>query len=447
MQVAEKQNPIQYSIPLVLLLTVCLLFAEHGSARQMHGNIDLDFIISKQSGRLSRQVAYVLLGLIGMLGLSGARKWGRPAMVWNPRITVILGLLLSWSAASLLWTDAPGTTARRLFVIGLTFLGAIGLTVSWNRTEVLKFIAISAALQVSVGVFAEIMYGYFTPLDPSYRFAGTLPWNSQGYLCLALTLAGLALAKQNGSRRWLYRAMTAYGFVALLLTRSRGALSAIAVALIVFWLVSTDLKQKAATVLACGTITTLLIMSSVAPRLLNVLNRGGEGGSDFTGRGPLWTELMSYVDRRPWTGYGYEAFWTETTIDDVSGDQKWAIDTAHSGYMEGILMLGVIGLSLHTLVLVAGSVEGIRLFLTTHDLAFLLAAGFCCVYLTGGILEALWILKTSQSSFYFAMLLCLMARIPGGEKASSSAKAIRPQGKLFRELDGTRPAEVIGRQP
>ena len=39
----------------------------------------------------------------------------------------------------------------------------------------------------------------------------------------------------------------------------------------------------------------------------------------LTGRMPIWTELMRYVDRRPLTGYGYESFWTAENIEDLSG--------------------------------------------------------------------------------------------------------------------------------
>ena len=417
-------NPIRYSVPLVLLLTLCLLYAEHQSAVQMHGNIDLDYVVSKQNGRVTRELAYLTLGALGLIGCYISLIRDRVRLHWNRVFTTILALLLGWTAISLLWTDTAETTSKRLFVLALMFVGAFGITLSWTRTQVLKFMAISAAIQVGVGVVAELIYGYFTPWQADYRFAGTLPWNSQGYVCLVLTLAAVCVVRLREPHRWFYKVLAMFGFVFLLLTRSRGGLLAFTLALVLYLLLTLDARQKILTLLGVTTLATVIAASGVGPTLLSILNRGGEGSENFTGRGPLWDELMTYVARRPLTGYGYEGFWTVTTIDDVSEDQLWAIDNAHSGYIEGLLELGWTGAILHTLALLIGMVEGIRLFRRTREYAWFLAASLCFVYLVGGFLEALFIVKTSQSSFYFAMLLCTLAVQPQVGAAPANNKLI-----------------------
>ena len=123
---------------------------------------------------------------------------------------------------------------------------------------------------------------------------------------------------------------------------------------------------------------------------------------------PLWQELLTYADRHFLLGYGYEGFWTTATIDDVSNHQHWQIDSAHSSYIESLLTLGIVGVTLHTLALLAGLIEGIRLYRRTRRLLFLLAAALCAVYLLGGTLEAILLIKPSPISFYVALLLALL---------------------------------------
>jgi O-antigen ligase len=157
-----------------------------------------------------------------------------------------------------------------------------------------------------------------------------------------------------------------------------------------------------------GSFTVILVMSGAGAKLLDTLSRGGQGAEDFTGRAPLWTELMDYVHERPWTGHGYESFWNAQTEDDIYKHQHWPVDSAHSEYVESLLTIGIIGMVLHTLVLLIGMIEGIRLFRKGHNLVFFLGSSLCCIYLVGGSLEAILVVKPSPISFYLAMLLCSM---------------------------------------
>ena len=401
-----------YSWWLALLLTACLLFAEHHSAREMHGGvIDRAFISQERSGQVPRQIAYLMLGGLGALGMWRATRKGWLALRWNGPLTASLGALLVWAGLSVAWSDTPAITLKRLFVVGLMLLGATGLALNWSKRQMLAFIAVSAALQVCVGVAAEAMYGYLTPWAGDYRFGGTLHWNQQGYLCLVGALAALCL------RRARYSALASFLLVMMLATRSRGALIGLAVALVLGWVLVLQPVAKVGAVLAAGTLLAAMMMTGVASRVGDALNRNGEGAENLTGRAPLWDELMTYVARRPWTGYGYEGFWTDNTIDDVSGHQHWSIDAAHSGYVEGMLTLGYVGVALHTFALLVAAWVGVRQYLRTRELVFWLGAALCLIYLVGGYLEAILIVKPSPISFYLAMLLAVMTVRAGAARA------------------------------
>ncbi len=391
---------LRYGWGLVAVLTVCLLFAEHHGAQDMHGEVlDRAFISAERSGQVPREIAYVVLGGLGLLGILRTRG----KLVWNWWLAGALGLLVGWAGLSVVWSDTPGITVKRLGVVVLMSVGAVGLGLSWTKEQVLRFIAVSAALQVAVGVVAESVYGYFTPWQSDYRFGGTLRWNQQGYLCMAAVLAGMCVREAK------YRWVVGFGLVFLLLTRSRGSLIGLGIGLAFWFVLVMKPKGRVAAVLVGGTLVAVMLMTGVGEKVVDGLNRKGEGAENLTGRAPLWDELMTYVVRRPMTGYGYEGFWTDTTIDDVSDDQHWSIDAAHSGYVESLLTLGYVGVVLHTSALVVGMVCGLVLYWRTRELVYFLGGVFCCIYLAGGYLESVLLVKPSPISFFVAMLVGLMA--------------------------------------
>ena len=397
------RNPVRFSAWLVALLTLCLLFAEHHSAKDMHGGvIDRAFISEERSGQVPREIAYLVLGAVGAVGLwHAAKRQGWLALRWSGPMTAALAALLGWALVSAAWSDTPGITLKRLVVVGLMLLGGMGVALNWTRREMLSFVALSGAVQVMVGIGAEAMYGYLTPWAGDYRFGGTLHWNQQGYLCLVTGLAALCLVRVE---QW-YWAIAGFAGVMLLATRSRGALVGLAVALLLWFVLVMKPVGRVAAVLVGGTLLGMMLMTGVADKVAEGLNRGGEGAENLTGRAPLWDELMTYAQRKPWAGYGYEGFWTDRTIDDVSGHQHWSIDSAHSAYVEGMLTLGYVGVALHTLALLVAAWEGVRRYRATGDLLFWLAAALCLIYLLGGYLEAILIVKPSPISFFLAMLL------------------------------------------
>jgi O-antigen ligase len=427
----------------MLFLTICLLFAEHHTPLRS-SDIDSDYLVAKQGGRFTREIAYIAMGLGGLIATYYALVVQRAKVRWNASVALFLGLLLGWTLFTLFWTDTPEITAKRLFVLGLMFLAASGVALSWTTTQILKFMALSSALQVAVGIAAEVLYGMFTPFSGDYRFGGTLTGNSQGYLCLICTLSAMCSARLKQPDRRLYQVIAAFGFIFLLLTRSRGGLLAFGLALVFYFYVTLTPTRKAMMILSVGSVVLLLIISGTGPKLIDFLDRGGEGAGNFTGREPLWEDLMTYVHQHPLAGYGYEGFWTVQRIDDISEDQGWSMAGAHSGYVEGLLELGWIGAILHTLALLVCMVAGVKLFRRTNDYVYVLGSSLCLVYLVGGFVEAILIVKASESSFIFAVLLCLLtarredsARLPSSGRQSvisAAQEAPMVSGRDRREL-------------
>jgi O-antigen ligase len=73
------------------------------------------------------------------------------------------------------------------------------------------------------------------------------------------------------------------------------------------------------------------------------------GGRDWTltGRTLIWQETWELLQRRPLLGYGYGAFWAEDSevASRVQEGVGWETPSAHNGYLDLLLELGVIGLA------------------------------------------------------------------------------------------------------
>jgi exopolysaccharide production protein ExoQ len=428
---------------MLLLLSCCLLLAQHYLPSVIHEGMSNDYQVAKSGGNSVRQIAYLVIGLIGILGVVYARRSKQRIFADTYWLIVPLGLLFGWCLLSLLWSGMPMIATKRIVVIGLMFLGSFGLALSWESVDIVRFIALSSAIHVSIGFLSEIVSGYFTPASATYRFGGTLTANEQGYLCTMLAVSSMCLRKMmklRGMPTWPYSLLAAYGVVFLLLTRSRGALVAFGIAILFYFLFVMRTQKKVLTAFLIGSFAMILIVTGSGAKLFEALGRSGEGSENFTGRAPLWTELMDYVDERPWTGHGYESFWNAQTMDDVYKHQHWPVDSAHSEYVESLLTIGIVGMILHTFTLLGGMIEGIRLFRTGHNLVFFLASVMCCVYLAGGYLEAILIVKASPISFYLALLLCsMMVRSQAEEtgiplRAAPTFASTKGLGKLERQL-------------
>ena len=100
----------------------------------------------------------------------------------------------------------------------------------------------------------------------------------------------------------------------------------------------------------------------------------------LTGRTLLWHEVWELVRERPLLGYGYGAFWAESSepaslLWEAIG---WAVPTAHNGYLELLLELGVVGLTLFVLS-VSTTIFGILARIRLIERALLLS---CCAVIS-----------------------------------------------------------------
>ncbi|HAQ35082.1 MAG TPA: O-antigen polymerase, partial [Alphaproteobacteria bacterium] len=132
-----------------------------------------------------------------------------------------------------------------------------------------------------------------------------------------------------------------------------------------------------------GSLATIIL--TMAPvEFLEMLGRD----ATLTGRTDIWEVLIGQVMDRPWTGYGYGAFWTVENgpVFWVRQATAWPVPTAHNGYLEVALGIGLPGLVLLMLVYLGTVGRAVGRLFRGREVYFLLT--FFAVVTTVSISES-----------------------------------------------------------
>lgn len=316
-----------------------------------------------RNGDLHHEVGILLLGVLAILTV---RRLGFARFRPNTNLTMPITFFLSWACASMIWSDDPALTAKRVGALLIMAAGAAAIARSLSARDVLLLTFMTGILTVSVGMFFEIGLGAFHPFEADYRFWGILHPNFTGWDCSLCLIAIVALARKK-----LGVARCAYGLVFvviagfLLLTKSRGALGGALLGLLTY-LILTSRPRRMLLLLFTSVplycLTMLFGGDSQGGGVLKFLLLGrGEDSTTLTGRTLFWQDyVLPQFLAHPITGYGYGAFWTAARYEKQISASGWFFPDAHNSFIEVALSLGIIGLCLYIIILAHAAYLSVR---------------------------------------------------------------------------------------
>ncbi|MGO8747991.1 MAG: O-antigen ligase family protein [Thermoguttaceae bacterium] len=349
---------------------------------------------SVESGNAVRQLAFASIGVLGFYLLF--HKEGRPLTLNDP-LAVLISLLLAWCVASVAWSSDMALTAKRVVVLCCCFVGMLGISRHFSVGQ-LHLMATAILLTfVLAGIGTEVILGTFRPWSGDYRFAGTAHPNSQGIYCATLALAtatSLSADRKKGVPIAIFILSTAM----LLLTRSRAACAGLAAALAALHLLKMSTRAKIVLAVGGAWLASTLTFAwgcsgaGIDLGLSDYLLLGRtEDASSLSGRIPLWTELLGYVEQRPILGYGYDSFWTARHIEDVSAVSDWTVYVAHSFCLDAVLSIGVVGLVLLLSCAALGMYRLASRYRATGESGFAFLFGMLILGGVGGLMESMFL--------------------------------------------------------
>ncbi len=108
----------------------------------------------------------------------------------------------------------------------------------------------------------------------------------------------------------------------------------------------------------------------------------------FAGRSSVWADLVPYIRDRPLQGYGYGGFWTPAVRSVIADKEGWDVPDGHSTYVDYVLTLGAVGITLNVLCLFMGIGRAFSFYRRTRDPHFAFLAGILIFCVVDGFLES-----------------------------------------------------------
>lgn len=280
--------------------------------------------------------------------------WAFRALAQEP----VLLLLLLWAFASVLWSSEPGVTARRWAGACLPVLYALALTLRFDGRALLRLIgwallvAVAGSLAMVVAMPDWGIMGY--PHEGAWRGMFVHKNILGRYAALAVFFFPTLASLERSHMRVFWIGSSLLSAIVLLGSRSLSAIM-LAIAGICIWLFFRTASPLHRFWLLLSAILMIAAMIAVVAIGSNYESAVTAVGRDptLTGRIPLWLLLLEMARERIWLGYGYGAFWLglEGPSAYVWAALGWAVPHAHNGYLDLLLDLGVIGLSLGVFLL------------------------------------------------------------------------------------------------
>ncbi|WP_445635503.1 O-antigen ligase-related domain-containing protein [Nostoc sp. DSM 114161] len=265
----------------------------------------------------------------------------------NKLIWTFLGVC----AISSFWSLDPDTTTRRVFgLIGTTFFG-VYLASRYTLKEQLKLCAYMlgiSAVACFLIVFLMPQYGIGVD-DHASAWRGI--YSQKNTLGRRFVLSGAIfffLAMTTRQNRWVLW----FGYVAsailVLFSSSTTSLGNLLILTGAFPVYQRILRLKYTTLIpALAFISTISIafyalFVTYADQILGSIGKD----TTLTGRSEIWPAVLEMVQKKPLLGYGYGAFWYGADTSGAAYVQEsagWPTPTAHNGFLDLLLALGVVG--------------------------------------------------------------------------------------------------------
>ncbi|MEL6860501.1 MAG: O-antigen ligase [Pseudomonadota bacterium] len=401
-----------------LLFLVLMVFSEGILPR---------LVSSEEVAEGSPFLRYLWLPIYGVVFLGLVWKAGEIARVCL-RLPFLMALL-AICAFSFLWSIDPGLTQRRSLAIIMTSAAGLYLGTRYSWQTLLRVLGglwlvvglasfVTALLLPEFGRAQDIHAGAWKGLYYEKNQLG-------GHMARAAVFSAF-LWIMDRRFKTLWAGAFLLSVVMVLLTTSKTALLGLLLGLGILavgaWMkrgVRTSLVTLWAGVVCAALVTSLFVL---APGLVfELLGRD----ASLTGRTDIWVTLIGYIEERPLLGYGYGAFWA---VDSEPGNWvrevlQWDAPTAHNGWLEVAIALGLVGLAFLTLDFLMTLVRALLASLDTWTGLFALA--FCAQFFLFSLSESASLQQNSIVWLIYVALAAKLTQRPKGLFAVKRAWASR----------------------
>ena len=273
--------------------------------------------------------------------------WRAERMVKAWPALLILVLLCLHAYASKYWSIDPGVTSRRTLALFFSSLFAIYLGAVFRGPHLPRVLMLSGLL---MGLGSLVMVFAF-PRIGIHQYDNAGLWrglwyekNQMGVVMVAGAIAAASCLASMDRRRMLPALALVVTTVLVLATQSKTSLLCLLIGVGVvgaLWAMRKGGPALTVVALWFGVVLTGVIGYVFITEPAVVLKALGKDPS-LTGRTDIWVALMREVGERPWTGFGYQAFWGRESIPAafIRAETQWPVPSAHNGWIDLLIQLG-----------------------------------------------------------------------------------------------------------
>jgi exopolysaccharide production protein ExoQ len=271
-------------------------------------------------------------------------------VVMRDRFTILLAL---FAFASILWSAAPEASyVRAVGLIGATMFG-IYLVTQYTLKEQIVVTAWAFGLIIVL----SFIYAIFLP---QYGIMGGVhsgDWrgiythkNTLG-MRMVLSAATFLVLLLDSRRPSFFPALGLMASMTLIaLCTSKGAMVTFTVVVgtaIACQILRWQFRYVVPLLLGSATLASVSIAWALGnlEAIADFLNKD----ITLTGRTDIWELVIDVIHKKPWFGYGYDAFWSQGLKGDAAYVWRaflWEAPHAHNGFLDIWVQLGFVGIAL-----------------------------------------------------------------------------------------------------
>jgi len=294
------------------------------------------------------QSAFVVIALVvGVLAWPGSQR-----LFEDRLIAIVFGAFLMIVVASSSWSVVTSRTVEQAGMLLLGTVAALLAGAYLRRIDVVVVLWVATQVGIAASVFANAR-SWSLALDHNGDLAGIyFNRNSLGPVAVLGGVASVTLAVACWQRTETRVVSGVLGAVAALdvvvwwRTGSLTPVFAIVVVAIVLVLVvlflpgpNAALRRRLGVVLSALSVLGIGVAVVAWSTVADSLDRS----TTFSGRTTIWDVVLDFVGERPIQGWGFMAVWRQPEIIEALDERNRVVFEAHSGYLEVLLGVGVIG--------------------------------------------------------------------------------------------------------
>lgn len=307
-----------------------------------------------EAGDRTNQIGFSVL-FLAVAGWCYFNEPRRLALLSRP----VLLASLAWCALSVVTSWEPALAARRLtFTLVVMGISAMTLLLPKNPrhfSELLAIVVLTVLALCYLGLLFVPQLSIHQATDfvePEHagEWRGLFAHKNQAGAAMVLFIfVGMFVARMRSFA--LGALIVALAGVFLAFTESKNAIGVLPLVLILSRIIARGRRPAVgiALVLVIVVLFNLFSVGSVLFEPIYRLNEAVMPDPTFTGRTEIWRAALQYVAQRPFTGYGFSAFWgTEEIVFGLGEHASWvnAASDAHNAYLNLALTIGIPGLLL-----------------------------------------------------------------------------------------------------